>query len=281
MRKEIIIISIVAVVGVLVLLVLPRVVVNNQETPSQTAQVPTESDTHDHDEEDGAVAGPHAFEADEVTMTRLAHLRTNYLTETNTQKKIIFADSLSKLFAQLNRFDSAAVYQERLAELDPTDTNLIAAADWYSEAFNLSTEPAHAEPLNQKAQSIYRRVLERSPDNLDVKAKLAMTYMSSNTPMEGILMLRGILEQDPENQTALYNLGVLALQTRQYDRAIERFQKLIEINPQHMQGYFYLGVSHKELGHRKEARLYFEKVKELSADPAVQSTVEDYLRELS
>ena len=106
-----------------------------------------------------------------------------------------------------------------------------------------------------------------------------MTYVSSSTPMKGIIMLREVLADDPKNELALFNMGMLSIQSGQYDRAIERLQQLVAINPQHVQGHLLLGVAYLNKGEKAEARKQFEKVKQLDKDPSVQATADSYLND--
>lgn len=194
------------------------------------------------------------------------------------KKKIIFADSISALYRAAGQFDSLAYYCSLKADLQADEQSLLAAGDAYFEAFSASG--ANNKKLNNRARDYYQKVLDSSPDNLDAKAKLAMTYVATETPMKGIMILREILEKDPENESALYNLGILSIQSGQYDKAVERFNDLLKINPDNSNGRFYLGLAYLNMGRTKSAREEFEKAKELDKDPGFQSVVDSYLKEL-
>jgi cytochrome c-type biogenesis protein CcmH/NrfG len=109
---------------------------------------------------------------------------------------------------------------------------------------------------------------------------MAMTYVSTSSPMQGIRMLREVLAEDPKNEQALFNMGMLSIQSGQYDRAIERLEQLIQVNPKHIQGQLLLGVAYVNKGDRSKARQQFEKVKKLDNDPSVQATADSYLKDL-
>ena len=141
-------------------------------------------------------------------------------------------------------------------------------------------DPAKQNALAEKTRSFFTKVLEAEPKNLEVKTKMAMTYISSSSPMQGILMLREVLKEDPENELALFNMGMLSIQSRQFDRAIERLEQLIVVNPRHIQGQLLLGVAYMNKGDKVKAKAQFEKVKQLDNDPAVQATADSYLNDL-
>ena len=108
-----------------------------------------------------------------------------------------------------------------------------------------------------------------------------MTYLTSPNPMQGITMLREVLAKDPKNELALFNMGMLSIQSGQYDRAIERLQELVKVNPNHVQGHLLLGIAWMNKGEKELAREQFEKVKKMDKDPAVQATIDSYLKDLN
>ena len=69
---------------------------------------------------------------------------------------------------------------------------------------------------------------------------MAMTYLTSSNPIQGITMLREVLVKDPKNELALFNMGMLSIQSGQYERAVERLEELVDINPSHIQGQLLL-----------------------------------------
>jgi Tfp pilus assembly protein PilF len=94
------------------------------------------------------------------------------------------------------------------------------------------------------------------------------------------MLLREVLVEDPKNELALYNMGMLSIQSGQHDKAIERLEELIKVNPSHTQGHLLLGIAFMNTGNNQRAKEQFEKVKQLDKDPAVQATVDSYLKDL-
>jgi len=244
-------------------------------------------------ENEGRLTGATGNAADSVTSSMPEHVRASPETRqlidrvkkelgrsTEKEKNAIFADSLAALYRTANQFDSAGWYAERASEFFDTPESWIKAADIYYQAFTLAINKETQHKFASKAQELYSKVLEGNPGNLEAKTKLAMTYISSANPMQGIMMLRDVLEKDPQNELALFNMGMLSIQSGQYDRAVERLQKLVEINPRHVQGQLLLGVAFMNSGDKEKARTQFEKVKQLDQDPAVQATVDSYLEDL-
>ncbi|MGB3617228.1 MAG: tetratricopeptide repeat protein [Catalinimonas sp.] len=266
MKREIYVV--VAVAGLLMvgLFFLPPAVVSNKEA---TEAVPAEASA--------AVPNDHPTTAAPTEVHQ--RLQTAYA-DANNAEKAIFADSLANLYRREGRFDSAAAYRNRALTSQQTFARVIAAADDHYEAFTYATDPDKRRTYNERARTYYQQLLEERPEDLDIRSKLAMTYVAGETPMEGIMMLREVLERDAQNATALYNLGILAMQTGQYERAVERLSKLVKAHPEHVEGRFYLALNQRELGLAEEAKMNLRRVRELSDDPALRASVETYLSEL-
>jgi len=98
--------------------------------------------------------------------------------------------------------------------------------------------------------------------------------------MQGIRQLRDVLKEDPKNELALFNMGMLSVQSGQNGKAIDWLRQLAEVNPNHVQGQLLLGVAYMNDSKNAEARQQFEKVKKMNNDPAVQATVDSYLKDL-
>jgi tetratricopeptide (TPR) repeat protein len=202
------------------------------------------------------------------------------LVNADQKAKILLIDSLSNLFISANQYDSAAIYYENLLSQNPDQKYMIKTADLYYEAYSFAMNRDKASYLGGKARKYYTMVLDKDTSRLDIKNKIAMTYVSSSNPMRGISMLREILETDPENEDAIFNMGLLSLQSSQYDKAVERFEQLTKINSGNLQAQFYLGLCYYELGEKDKAKKQFEYVKSIGNDPAILSTVQSYLNEL-
>lgn len=270
MIKTRIILLVVSLALVAGLFLLPKVVVENDgldNTPGASNDANT------------AAAGMHGGATAEVS-DAIGQLRIQYRQGSKEEKNAIFADSLANLYKIAGRFDSAAWFAEEASKFFNTSKYWIKAGDLYYQAFTFATDASKQDRMAGKAQALYDQVLTKEPGNLDVKTKKAMTYLSSPNPMQGIMLLREVLAEDPRHEMALFNMGMLSVQSGQYEKAVERLEELVKVNPEHTQGHLLLGISLKETGKRKEAREHFEKVKQLDQDPAVQATVDSYLKDL-
>jgi tetratricopeptide (TPR) repeat protein len=266
MLRNRIILLVVSVVLVVGLFMLPKVVVKNDDQP-----VAGDSTTlHQVD--------PHA--GTPVTLQQaIARMREGHGASSG-EKSAIFADSLADLYWEAGKFDSAAWFANEAATFFNTMESWIKAGDSYYQAYTFTLDQLKQNEMAERARHYFSMILKSNPGNLEVKSKMAMTYLSGANPMQGIALLREVLAEDPKNESALFNLGMLSIQSGQYDRAIERLKELAEVNPNHIQGQLLLGVAYKSKGNKKAAREQFEKVKQLDADPAVQATADSYLQDL-
>jgi tetratricopeptide (TPR) repeat protein len=212
--------------------------------------------------------------------SELNRLRRGFTESRDTKKKVRFADSLATAFRRFSQFDSAAHYAEVVALGNPSEGNLLKAGDAYYDALNFASDAAQAGRMGDKARDYYQKVLAGQPDQPDVKARMAITYVTTDNPMQGITMLREILQQDPDNQTALLNLGLLSIRSGQYDKAVERFEQILGKDPANEQARFYLGISYAEMGQPQKAKPVLQAIKDNTNDPVMKSTAEEYLKNL-
>jgi len=253
MKKSQILVLILGVATIGILYSLPRVVVDNEEGSTQiTEDQPSSSDKTEELHDAPMEAG------DREVLNGL----------------------LTDLDNQDNKEDSAAYTLDRAALKLETPQSWEKAGAAYYEAYTFALDQEKVSLLAEKTRTYLSKVLEQDPKRLDLKTKMAMTYVSSANPMQGITMLREVLEEDPTNEDGLFNMGVLSMQSGQYKRAAERFEELVKNHPDNVQGQFYLGVSYFESKQNNKAKQQFELVQSMSKDPMVLASVEGYLERL-
>jgi predicted Zn-dependent protease len=267
LKTRLLLVAICATV-IILLFQLPKAVVENESTMADNVGDSVSSHIQ-----------AHAKPPEEV-QRRIQQLRAQRLNSTEKEKNAIFADSLADLYRLSNRFDSAAWFAEESSKFFNTTESWVKTGDIYYQAYSIELDQAKQKLLAEKAQAFYGRVLAKNPDNLEVKTRMAMTFMTTSTPMQGITMLREVLAKDPDNELALFNMGMLSIQSGQFERAVERLQQLVNINPAHIQGQLLLGIALMNSGNSAKAKEQFEKVKQMDRDPAVQATVDSYLKDL-
>jgi tetratricopeptide (TPR) repeat protein len=267
MKKTQIILLVVGIISVAGLYSLPRVVIDNDEN----SEVSFIDETNP-----GGEILDHSSEIPEEVQPKIDFWK-NRLTSNASSLDEAALDSLMSVYQSINLYDSAAYYAEIYAAKGKNINLWQKAGDAYFGAFTYAIDQVKTGYLGSKAREMYDKVLEIEPARLDIKNNIAMTFIATSNPMQGIMMLREILEVDKENEQALLNMGRLSMQSNQYDRAIERFESLIEYHPKNLDGNYLLAVCYFESGKSAKAKDQFEKVKSMDTDPMVQTAVEEYL----
>ena len=259
----------VVIILVVAFFFLPKAVVENE------SQLQSGTDA----ESSPLTASPHS-QTPQAVRHDINRLRTRYLSTLPEEKNAIFADSLAGLYNQAGLFDSAAWFAERAATFFKTDESLLKAGNAFYDAYTFAINVEKQKAWAEKTREVFDKLLEKDPKNLEVKTKMAMTYLSSPSPMKGITLLREVLADDPKNELALFNMGMLAIQSGQNEKAVEWLEKLGAVNDKHLQGQLLLGVAYSKVGQKEKARQQFEKVKKMDKDPSVQATADSYLEDL-
>ncbi len=260
MSKIQIIILTSAIVLIIALFCLPRIIINEGEKKLADNSIVVDS---------AKIGNMHTLSVPDSLKELVANLKLAFVGSKDMEKKTTFADSLATIFERTTIFDSALVYNEAALKLKPTLSRILKTADNYYSLFGIMTDPTLMDQYATKARELYSQVLEKDSSLLDVKAKLAMTYVTSSTPMKGILLLRKVVDQDPKNKLAVFNLGLLSVQSGQYDKAVERFLRLLEIAPKDYRAHYYLAYCYTQLGKTALAKQYIDQVINDSGDVAL------------
>lgn len=267
MKRQQIIIIVLAVLSVAGLYSLPRIVINNNEDELQGFA----------DASTKGISISHSAEIPSEVLPLVDKWKSELLAGTMMTDNEAALDSLMRVFQSVNKYDSAAHYAGRYAQTYPGADHWRKAGNAYFEAFNFAVDEAKMQELASQATNYYNKILESGVNDLGVKNNMAMIMVNTTNPMRGIMMLREILTEDPENEKALYNMGIMSVWSRQFEKALERFDKLVSIYPNHLEGNFYLGLSYFETGDFKKAKAQFEKVKQMDSNKAVLQAVDEYL----
>lgn len=251
-----------SLVLVVIIYQLPRSVVENDQLQEVTNQ-----------------PQDHSFDIPGPVQLQITSLRTSINNAGSSDKKTNFAHSLANVYLDYGVLDSAIWYAEAIETW--TEQPSYEAADIYFTAFERSSNADQGTTYAGKAKAILTALLEKDPENLLLKNRLAMTLVASENPMAGISMLREILATDETNRQAILNLGLLSIQSGQYDRAQNRFETLVSLDTSDHEAKLYLAVSMIELDQPSQARLLLEEIL-ASGDsiPAIKVMANDYLEAL-
>ena len=280
MNRSILIIVVIAVGFTGLLYSLPKVVVNSQERKltAERDRPTAQSDTNAKPSPSSPV---HIAAFTAAQEQELKRLQVTYQAASTKVARIKSAGLLSDWYGKVKQFDSSAKYTEIVAQLDPTTTHLLQAGDRYYDAYGFAMNEKRVNELGEKTREWYQKALDQNPNLVAAKANMAMTYVSTNNPMQGILLLREVLNSDPTNELALFNLGMLSMRSNQYEKALDRFRQVLRTNPQNTKARFYLGVSLAQTGKAKEALEELATVKKNEKDPTIQAAIRELEQELN
>ena len=271
MKKSIFLSCVLAVALVGTLFSLPKVVVNtkgkevgNERSQSQAAATVAAPDSSVQSHDKATISPDQQKIVDQ--------LRSGF-EQAGDKDKAAAGLKLSDKFAQLQKFDSAAFYAEKAALLSPSIENFVRTGDRYYEAYGFAIDDQKAKNLGAKTREYYQKALDQNPGLLAAKANMAMTYVNTENPMQGILMLREVIDTDPTNELALFNLGILSMRSNQYSKAVDRFRQILTNNPANTKAKFYLGLSLVELGDKEQATKILSEVKKEEKDPVIQQAI--------
>lgn len=271
MNKGQIVLVVVAILAVVGLYSLPKVVVDNDNDQGTQAFM-------DDTQPEGVV--DHSSEIPEIAKGRIDQFKGQLFSNGNMAEDQVALDSLMNVFRSINKYDSAAYYAAEFATKFNTVKHWRKAGDAYYEAFTFALDEQKLRLMGNKTREAYENVLQAEPDNYDVQHNIAMTYVSSNAPMQGIMMLRGIIEKDPSNQQALMSMGRMSIQTGQFENGVDRFESYVSYYPEDVEGNLFLGVCYYETGQLVKAQTQFEKVKALGAPPQILTAADEYLERI-
>ncbi|MEM9887252.1 MAG: hypothetical protein AAF849_15270 [Bacteroidota bacterium] len=177
---------------------------------------------------------------------------------TSDSAKLAAYKDLSGLWYRLENIAIAGHYAEKAALIEDTEEAWSIAGTTYA----ICTQRANTDKIKQfctsKAFKAFESATSINPDNIQHKVNLALVYLETQNPMQGIQMLRNLNQQYPESVLVLMTLGRQALRTNQLERAGERFTKVLTIEPNNREAACALADIYTQLKRQFEAQQYID-----------------------
>ena len=194
---------------------------------------------------------------------------------------LVLFDSLGKMWDRVNMPQISAHYYEKIALIKSDESSWINAAYRYYDAFRMTSDTSLRKVLVDKAISSYQKVLEKNPENLDAKTDLGLCYAEgTNSPMQGIMLLREVVAKNPNHEMAQFNLGILSVKSQQYDKAVERFQHVLEINSANKEARFMLARTYSAMGNKEQALKNLKMIRE-TEDSRLNEEVNNLINQIN
>jgi len=284
MQKSFIAIIATAIVTIVGLYSLPKVVVDNEKKTLQQPAKENVAATANRDKnvksDAPSVTENHTESLSVEQQQVISNLKDVYI-KSSAKNKTAAANALILQFVQYTRFDSAAYYANEVAKFEPSESNLMKAGGLYYEAFTYALDNDKTVRMGELTRGIYQKVLDKNPNNLLAKTNMAMTYTATQTPMQGIMMLRDVIAKEPDYEPALFSLGILSIRSNQFGKAVDRFKQILLNNPANLKAALNLGYCLAELDRKTEARQILGQVLSNSKDPQEKAAANDILSKIN
>jgi tetratricopeptide (TPR) repeat protein len=272
-RFHLVIILVIALASTLFLYSRPKVVVKDEDKTGKDQAV-QQNNSKETDKDNHAV---HLSEAGEKSIQKLDE---SLKTATDNAAKVLIYNQIAEVYSRESVFDSAGHYLMKVAEINPSEATWTQAGDTYYQAYSLALNGKKIEEAIDKTRLCYNKVLALDPQNLHAKTNLAMTYVTSDSPMTAISMIREVLDNDPNYVPALMSLGALSMQSNQFDKAVGRFTQVLKISPGNVNAKLGLAYSLIELDKKEEAKGLFNEVLKEDIDKVLRDEVTKTLNSL-
>lgn len=134
------------------------------------------------------------------------------------------------LLSDASRPDRAAPFQEKIAATVNT------AEDWFQAGHFLydwmdTLQGEQRFIIAERAALAYENGLETTND-LNVRTALAMAYLNTRAPMQGVQQIRQVLSEEPDHLQGNFYYGVMLMQINRLDQAKTQFERVKQLVPE-------------------------------------------------
>ncbi len=120
----------------------------------------------------------------------------------------------------------------------------------------------------QKAEDIYRRILEKNPNNADVLNLMGVLANQRKRPDEAEDLIRQAISENSLVPSYHNNLGIVLQHLNKLDNAIQCYQKALTLEPNFTEAHINLGITLQTQGKLGDAIEHYQKALHLNPDLA-------------
>src|SRR5436190_4635634 len=113
----------------------------------------------------------------------------------------------------------------------------------------------------EKAEAVYRKLLDRFPNLPGLREKLAEIYLRAQDKDKAAEQLEAIIRNNPTNPQAYYFLGGIAFEEKKWKEAAEHYNHALVVNPAFEPAYYDLALCQINMNEVKEALKTLDKAK--------------------
>jgi len=175
---------------------------------------------------------------------------------------------------QDKKYPEAIERLRRYIQLRPEDANVV-------RAYNLLGLSLAATGALDAAMSVFRRVLQMQPRNVDALAGLADALLGRGQLDEAIATYQQYVRLAPPNAGAYFNLGLALGRQRRDDEAVAMFTRAVDLNPQEPAYRANLASGLLASGRMSEAVEQYRRAAELEHDPDARAELTGIIQQLT
>ena len=197
-----------------------------------------------------------------------------------------------KVYRQLAAFwkDSAHLllpfgyYTGEAAKLENSQKSLTFAAQFFLDGIRRQENPDLQRWMGLEAKDLFEKALQLDPGNDSLKIGLGSCYLFGNiseSPMQGIMMIREVAEKHPDNMYAQFMLGMGGMVSGQFDKAIDRLLKVAQHEPENTEAILMLADAYERTNDKANAVKWYQAGKKNLSDPDVVKAIDERIKLLS
>jgi cytochrome c-type biogenesis protein CcmH/NrfG len=128
-----------------------------------------------------------------------------------------------------------------------------------------------------QAETSYRHLLEREPDNPDVLRGLGNIAFDQDRNEDAIGFYEKYLKLKPDDLDVQTDLGTMYLSARKTEQAIQQYQAILKQNPSFFQAQFNLAIAYQTAGEMDKVVPALEKARTIAKDDQTRSQVDQMI----
>lgn len=195
----------------------------------------------------------------------------------------------AKVYKQLAAFwrDSAHLllpygyYTAEAAKLENSQKSLTFAAQFFLDGIRRQENPDLQRWMALEAKGLFEKALQLDPGNDSLKVGLGSCYLFGNiseTPMEGITMIREVAQRNPDNMYAQFMLGIGGMISGQFDKVIDRMSKVVAHQPDNAEAILILAEAYERTGDKANAVKWYETGKKYITNADVLKEIDNRIK---
>ncbi|MHA1255162.1 MAG: tetratricopeptide repeat protein [Promethearchaeota archaeon] len=209
----------------------------------------------------------------------------------NPNKALLFLLK-SRALLELNKFEKAIELIDKAISIMPNKVDFYRSKSAILMYFNeypklldllddmIGKFPKIEKDIKMKKASVYKllgnlkagfkiidELLEKNPDDKELRNFKAYWYQYLNKKEEALNMLEMLIKSEQDNGTYYDSYGEILMNYEEYEKAVQQFQKAIKLSGSGWfiyQTYIKMGICFKELGNYELALEYLKKGKEFT-----------------